>query len=425
MKHSRQFALRFGVVLLFLILGVPSLARTVDDLREKISERQRAIEELEREISAYQKELEKTGAEAKSLQEAIRQLDLTRKKLLADIRVTEERIRTSTFSIEKLEGEITEKEKHITENENVIAGTLREVREAESTTFVEFLLGYDRLSSLWETVDLLARFQNRVYAAVLELKTLKNELTEKKTEVEAQRKNQTRFRSELGDRNQIVLTNQKEKSSLLSTTKNKESSYQRILKEKFALRDAFERELLEFESQLRFEIDPTRLPEIGTRILSWPLDTVRITQYFGNTPFARSNPGVYNGQGHNGIDLGGSVGTPIKTALGGKVAGTGDTDPVCPNASYGKWVLVEHGNGLSTLYAHLSLIKVSEGEEVSTESVLGYVGNTGYSTGPHLHFTVFATQGVRIMTRKSRVCSGSYTMPVADLRAYLNPLNYL
>jgi len=98
---------------------------------------------------------------------------------------------------------------------------------------------------------------------------------------------------------------------------------------------------------------------------------------------------------------------------------------VCPGASYGKWVLVRHTNGLSTLYAHLSVISVSVGDQISGSSVIGYSGNTGYSTGPHLHFTVYATQGVEIMDRKSRVCGGIYTMPIADLRAYLNPLSYL
>ncbi|HEY4508236.1 MAG TPA: M23 family metallopeptidase, partial [Candidatus Paceibacterota bacterium] len=109
----------------------------------------------------------------------------------------------------------------------------------------------------------------------------------------------------------------------------------------------------------------------------------------------------------------------------GTVKGAGNTDTVCPGASYGKWVLIEHANGLSTLYAHLSLIKVSEGQEVATGETVGYSGETGYATGPHLHFTVYATQGVRIMNRKSAVCGGTYRMPIADLKAYLNPLKYL
>ena len=129
---------------------------------------------------------------------------------------------------------------------------------------------------------------------------------------------------------------------------------------------------------------------------------------------------MYNGYGHNGVDFRASIGTPVKAALTGVVKGIGDTDQVCPGASYGRWILLEHFNGLSTLYAHLSLIKISEREPVATGAVIGYSGATGYATGPHLHFTVYATQGVQVANRQSKVCGGTYRMPIADPKAYLN-----
>ena len=79
------------------------------------------------------------------------------------------------------------------------------------------------------------------------------------------------------------------------------------------------------------------------------------------------------------------------------IVGTGNTDEPRGCYSYGKWILIKHENGLSTLYAHLSLIKVNAGETVNTGDIIGYSGNTGYSTGPHLHLTVYATQGVKIV----------------------------
>src|SRR5205814_1139100 len=101
---------------------------------------------------------------------------------------------------------------------------------------------------------------------------------------------------------------------------------------------------------------------------------VRVTQYFGNTPFASS--GAYGGKGHNGIDLAASIGTPVHAALSGTIAGTGNTDAIAGCYSFGKWVFVKHGNGLGTIYAHLSAVNVAAGQQVSTGQLLGYSGET-------------------------------------------------
>jgi len=154
-----------------------------------------------------------------------------------------------------------------------------------------------------------------------------------------------------------------------------------------------------------------------------------ITQYFGNTPFSTANAQVYNGHGHNAIDIAAPIGTPVYAALSGTVLDTGNTDLVPGCYSFGKWVMVIHGNGLSTLYSHLSSIDVMKGQQVNTKQIVGLSGMTGYATGPHLHFGVYATEGTQVMTLKQfRGVAGGCAnakMPVATLTAYLNPLSYL
>ena len=113
--------------------------------------------------------------------------------------------------------------------------------------------------------------------------------------------------------------------------------------------------------------------------------------------------------------------------MSGTVVGSGNMDLAGGGRcrAYGKWIMVKHANGLSTLYAHLSLISISTGQTVSTGDVIGYSGNTGATTGPHLHFGVYATEGVRITNlSSSSYCSG-VLYPLADPTAYLNPLSYL
>ena len=187
------------------------------------------------------------------------------------------------------------------------------------------------------------------------------------------------YKSDLFDQKFVLDINRNDKNTLLVITKNKESNYEKLLDEKVEARKTFEKELLDLESQLQIEIDPNKIPPAGKGVLAWPLDSIKITQYFGNTEFARA--GGYNGQGHNGVDFRASSGTKVKTALTGTVEAVGNTDAMKGCYSYGKYALVRHNNGLSTLYAHLSYIKVNKGDTVITGDTIGYSGKTGYSTG--------------------------------------------
>jgi murein DD-endopeptidase MepM/ murein hydrolase activator NlpD len=85
---------------------------------------------------------------------------------------------------------------------------------------------------------------------------------------------------------------------------------------------------------------------------------------------------------HTGIDISAHSGTPIKAAAGGEVVFAGWW------GGYGNVVIIDHGGGISTLYAHCSAIYVRKGQSVSQGEVIAAVGSTGLSTGPHLHFEV-------------------------------------
>ncbi|KKW11643.1 MAG: Peptidase M23 [Parcubacteria group bacterium GW2011_GWA2_49_9] len=414
----------YTLILLFLAFHTFSArADTITDLKNKITERNTAIADLEKEIAGYQEQLETTGKETKTLQNTIRSIDLEQKKLSAQIKLTENRISAVNLRLQELADAIDVKENKIGESRSALGQTIRNLNGAEQQTLVETILSGATLSTMWGVVDDLQRFQKNLEDDLNKTRALKANLEGVQTETKKNRERLVTLRTDLSDQNILLVQNRKAKNTLLASTKSKETEYRKILAEKVAKRDAFERELLQFESELRFAIDPSLLPAAGSGVLKWPLDSIRITQKFGDTAFAKS--GAYNGKGHNGVDFGAPTGTRVKSALSGVVRGTGDTDAVCPGASYGKWVLVEHANGLSTLYAHFSLIKVAQGQYVGTGELLGYSGDTGYSTGPHLHLTVYATQGVRVMERKSAVCKGTYTMPIADLKAYLDPLKYL
>lgn len=116
---------------------------------------------------------------------------------------------------------------------------------------------------------------------------------------------------------------------------------------------------------------------LGT-LIEWPVRG-RISSNFGY----RANPFTGVRQFHNGLDIVAPEDTPVKAAMDGRVAETGYS------AVFGNFVILTHAGSYQTLYAHLSAIRVRQGQTLSQGAVVGLLGSTGYSTGPHLHFGLF------------------------------------
>jgi len=395
------------------------------NLQKKIDTYTATIKNLEQEISNYQKQIDTTSKQASTLNNSIKVLDTSKKQIETSISVTVNKIDKTNLTIQQLADNIAKKQKQIDDNKKAVAESLKKVAETDTDSIIEMMLRYDTLSTVWNDVAEVQTFQDTIHDKSIELATLQKNLEITYADTAEKKKELVNLQKDLTSKKTVVESTTKEKANLLADTKNQEANYKKILKDKIALKNAFEKELNAFEAQLHLNVNLSNIPHTGSGVLSWPLDQIVVTQKFGDTDFSRANPGAYNGNGHNGVDFSAPIGTRVMAAASGVITGTGNTDIACPKASYGKWVLIKHTNGLSTLYAHLSVISVSEGQSVSTGDIIGYSGNTGYSTGPHLHFTVYASQGVQVLDRQSKVCGSVYHMPVADLKAYLNPLLYL
>lgn len=433
---------------LFLGLMIPYVfAQNVDNLKKEISDFNAKIATLEVEIAKYEAELNVIGSDKRTLQNAIKELNISRKKLLTNIKITKNQIYSTTLQIQRIKKDIINKRDKIADDTEVVASTIRSINEIESQSMVEIILGQNNLDEFWNQLETMQRFQVVIRDELKKLKQLKSELENTKTSSEKKKSQLTNFNTQLSGQKSVLDGNLSGKNVLLNKTVKKESSYQALLNKRKVAREQFENEMLELESKLRIAIDPNSIPPFGAGILRWPFSNNKlqrcktyknslgnincITQYFGNTPFATKNPQIYNGGGHNGIDFRSSVGTKVKVALSGTIVETGNTDLQKGCYSYGKWILVKHNNGLSTLYAHLSQISVKAGQKVITGDVIAFSGGapgsfgSGFSTGPHLHLTVYASQGVKVRQfTKSRNCK-NVRVPIAPLKAYLNPLSYL
>ena len=114
-------------------------------------------------------------------------------------------------------------------------------------------------------------------------------------------------------------------------------------------------------------------------LFQWPLRSFRFTSRYG----MRIHPFLGTWHFHNGIDITNAVGTPVLAARAGRVVHI-ESQP----SNYGLFVILDHGDGFRTMYAHLDSIAVRLNERVTTSQLIGRLGSTGRSTGPHLHFSV-------------------------------------
>jgi len=437
----------FLLIIFGLVLGAPYFARAdaASDIQAKITANNQQRAALEAEIAEDQKQLDALGAKKNTLQSTIDSLTLSQKQLATQIQVTQNKISSANLEIQQLTLSIGDKEETIAENQNAIGKALQGIAEGDRNSLIIGLVSAQSFGEAWQTADEAIQFNRALVNDIANLRTARTELATNRDAVAAQKAQLISLQNDLSVQKRSVDASKAAQQLLLSQTKNQESNYQKLLAQKKAAEQAFEQELADLQSQLNLIVHPNLLPKTGSGVLSWPFSAAFmyncmqrkslfgnlycITQYFGNTPFATANSQVYNGHGHNGIDIGAPIGTPIYATLAGTVLGTGNTDLARGCYSFGKWVMVKHANGLSTLYAHLSEIDVSEGQSVTTGQLVGLSGMTGFATGPHLHFGVYATEGTKIMTlrqfRGATIGCADATMPVATLDAYLNPLSYL
>ncbi len=426
------------IIIVFIFAPIILGAANPSELEREIEQVKRERETLLEEQKKLQAELEAINKESQTLGATVKSLDATKNKLAADIRVTQSKINSTNLTIQSLENTMSEKERQIVAHRAAISETLLALSEYDTRPLILNLLTSTELSDIWRDKSQLEGLSARLEEEISILRETRRVLDQEKEQKEKVKEEQLSLRGQLSGQKSVVEENQRAKEKLLAETKNKEAEYQKLLAENIANQKQFEEDLFRLESELRITLDLSLIPPPRQGLLSWPLDNIFITQTFGDTAFARG--GAYNGRGHNGVDFRATMGTAVKSILGGVVEGIGNTDeqnaqlrkegkPIC--GSYGRWVLIRHNNGLTSIYAHLSASIVETGQNVKTGEIIGYSGGTpgvngsGYSTGPHLHLGLFVSQGVQIRQFTTSINCKHTFVPIADLRAYLNPLAYL
>jgi murein DD-endopeptidase MepM/ murein hydrolase activator NlpD len=429
MRRSGIYFICFVFVGVFTVLTTHIYAQATqatteskEQLQAQIDERARLIQDLEREIKQYAELADKTSAAAKTLSGYIKGLENQVGAISADIKKSQVSIDKSNLEIKQISIEITGNEEQLARMKAAIIETLYVQYMSDDINIIENLLANRNLLTSVQDIDHLQIIQTEIDNLSKGIRKEKDTLEVNKTEEQKRKLALETEKNNLQVKQKSLDITKAEQKKELEITKNQEKNYQSILEDKKKKKIAFEKELFEYENKLKYVLDPGSIPKANNSALSWPLANVFITQKFGKT---NASGRLYVSGTHNGVDFRAAVGTPILSAGNGRVAGTGNTDADCKGVSFGKWILIKYDNGLASTYGHLSNISVSPGQTVKAGEVVGYSGNTGYSTGPHLHVSMYAADAVNPVTRPSASCPGvSMTMPVSAVSAYLDPLVY-
>lgn len=165
MKLYLAYKKQFNIIILFILVFVPVffiLAQTAEEVQSKISQKNSDIEKLKQEIKSYQSQLDELSKQKSSLRGSIKALDLTRKKLVADIGVTGKKIEKTNLKITGLSKDINIKQNSISNNIEAISEGIKQANEFENKSIVENILSSEDFSLVWNDIDNTMRLREKI-----------------------------------------------------------------------------------------------------------------------------------------------------------------------------------------------------------------------------------------------------------------------
>jgi len=417
------------IITLLLIFAVPVLATEEQnevsnfvggshdqDLENEINSKANELKAIHRKIQETQDNLTKTEKKKVTLTREINRNSYKIRQLQLSLRSNKINIDKLGLEITSLGGDIDNTKDEVQLKNEAIYKIIRELHLKESEDIVVSFLRNLSLAESLSQINDLNELHKALGRDVKELLLLKQSLDGQLGQVSKKRRGVKQEYKTSGVRKSLIEEQRFERRNLLAMAKNQAKDYEKEIDDLSKRQEEIAREVEDLEAKLRRQINPDGLPLERPGVLGWPVQRgyTRITQNYGSTSFARYG---YKGRWHNGIDIGFPSGTPILAAADGIVTNVGDQDKYCRRGAYGKYIVVRHSNNLTSLSAHLSRIATSPGTRVKRGDVIGYIGSTGYSTGPHLHFTVY--DGSTFKMRRSRTCG---SMPSGG---DINPRKYL
>lgn len=390
------------------MISIPMAIPTTVSAEDSISDLEQQLQQLEQENQKYQKILDDTKSDIAEKEEY-------KSALVSKVQVLDEKIAVTREKISSLNDDIKEKQdaydKGLSEVEDqfdALANRLRILYMSGNATDLEIIFGAKDFSDLIDKMELVKSLANSDKELISEIQTKLDELSTKKESLEADKKDletqQASLKSDQDEFNKLISDNDEILKNLYASNSEAQNSLESAalqsdeIEAKISQYYAAQKAAAEHAAQASQSSSSS-----GSGSSSSGSSSVIVPSGSG---FAWPTPGftylssewyedreVYN---HGGIDIAGAgiMGTPVVAAADGTVIASnsscthnwGKSYSCGCGGGYGNYVMISHAGGKMTVYGHLTSLTVSTGQTVSRGQVIGYVGSTGNSTGPHLHY---------------------------------------
>lgn len=395
------------------MISIPMAIPTTVSAEDSISDLEQQLQQLEQENQKYQKILDDTKSDIAEKEEY-------KSALVSKVQVLDEKIAVTREKISSLNDDIKEKQdaydKGLSEVEDqfdTLANRLRILYMSGNATDLEIIFGAKDFSDLIDKMELVKSLANSDKELISEIQTKLDELSTKKEALEADKKDletqQASLKSDQDEFNKLISDNDEILKNLYASNSEAQNSLESAalqsdeIEAKISQYYAAQKAAAEHAAQASQSSSSSSSGSSSSGSSSSGSSSVIVPSGSG---FAWPTPGfvslssewfedreVYN---HGGIDIAGAgiMGTPVVAAADGTVVATnsscthnwGKSYSCGCGGGYGNYVMISHAGGKMTVYGHLTSLTVSSGQSVSRGQVIGYVGSTGNSTGPHLHY---------------------------------------
>ncbi|MCQ2448189.1 MAG: peptidoglycan DD-metalloendopeptidase family protein [Oscillibacter sp.] len=383
MKHNRKK--RLAQVAIAFLCAVLVVGGDVAPMAEAVTKA---------EIQALQNDADKLEKQKKELQTQINALKndrsqaLKKKNLIDDqiaatssrIQNAEAQIATYEIMIQQAEADLADAEEREADQYDLFCRRVRAMEEQGTVNYWAILFHASSFSDLLGRLDIINEIMEADNRIMEDLRTLQAEISQEKADLESSKAESEAVKSDLVSQKKELDDKRAEANQVIREIAESENELHADLEEAKAEEKRIEAEITRLQKKWEEEQRAAgNNISVNPGGYIWPVDSRRITSTVGG----RASPGGIGSTNHKGTDIGG-VGytSSIYAAKAGTVLIS------TKSSSYGNYVVISHGEGNTTLYAHMSSRKVEVGDYVKQGQVIGITGSTGNSTGPHLHFEV-------------------------------------